>query len=152
MAEFELIDQYFRSIAIQRDDVAIGIGDDCAVLEVPAGHQLAVSTDTLVAGIHFPRLTSAEDIGYKALAVNLSDLAAMGATPAWASLCLTMPEEDHDWLTKFSQGFSELLRRYNMQLIGGDTTQGPGIGTQEFDQQPAGWIPDQIEREDVAIQ
>ena len=125
MTEFELIDQFFRSIARQRDDVAIGIGDDSAVMDLPAGYQLAMSTDTLVAGVHFPQLTSAEDIGYKSLAVNLSDLAAMGATPAWATLNLTLPDEDHVWLGKFSQGFAELLQRYNMQLVGGDTTHGP---------------------------
>jgi len=125
VAEFELINQYFRSIAIQRDDVRLGIGDDCAVMELPAGCQLAMSTDTLVAGVHFPQLTSAEDIGYKALAANLSDLAAMGATPAWASLSLTLPEDDHDWLSRFSRGFAELLQRYNIQLVGGDTTRGP---------------------------
>lgn len=110
---------------MQRDDVSIGIGDDCAVMEVPAGYQLAMSTDTLVAGVHFPQLTSPADIGYKSLAVNLSDLAAMGATPAWASLSLTLPEEDHAWLERFSRGFAELLQRYNMQLVGGDTTRGP---------------------------
>ena len=125
MAEFELIDRYFNAIAMRRDDVVLGIGDDCAVLDLPPGRQLAVSTDTLVAGIHFPQLTSAEDVGYKSLAVNLSDLAAMGAHPAWATLCLTLPEEDDKWLSGFSRGFSELLRAYNIQLVGGDTTHGP---------------------------
>lgn len=125
MAEFELIERYFSAIAVRRDDVVLGIGDDCAVLEVPRGRQLAVSTDTLVAGIHFPHMTSAQDVGYKSLAVNLSDLAAMGAHPAWATLCLTIPDEDELWLQGFSSGFSELLKAYNIQLIGGDTTHGP---------------------------
>lgn len=124
MAEFELIERYFGAIARSRDDVAMGIGDDCALLNVPADRRLAVSTDTLVAGVHFPQMTSADDIGYKALAVNLSDLAAVGAEPAWATLCLTLPEENERWLTGFSRGFSELLNRYGVQLVGGDTTRG----------------------------
>ena len=128
MSEFNLINHYFRSLAddavMQRDDVILGIGDDCAILQVPNGQQLVVSTDTLVAGVHFPENTSAYDIGYKSLAVNLSDLAAMGAEPAWATLCLTLPEENADWLTGFVQGFSELLKKNHMQLEGGDTTWG----------------------------
>jgi len=123
--EFDLIEQYFKSIPINRRDVVLGIGDDCAILEIPQNRQLVTSTDTLISGVHFPEATSAEDVGYKALAVNLSDLAAMGAEPAWMSLALTLPEENHDWLEKFVKGFSDLAKQYNVQLIGGDTTKGP---------------------------
>lgn len=125
MAEFDLINQFFKTAVVQRDDVKLGIGDDCALLSPPPGKQLAVSTDTLVSGVHFPANTLAVDIGYKSLAVNLSDLAAMGAEPAWVSLALTLPEADHTWLKGFMQGFNELAKKYNVVLIGGDTTQGP---------------------------
>ena len=129
MSEFNLINHYFKSlshdVSMKRDDVVLGIGDDCAILQIPDGKQLVVSTDTLVSGVHFPENTSAYDIGYKSLAVNLSDLAAMGAEPAWATLCLTLPEENPEWLSDFVKGFSELLIKNNMQLVGGDTTRGP---------------------------
>lgn len=125
MPEFELIDRYFKSRARSRPDVLLGIGDDCAVLQPPAGMQLAVTMDTLVAGVHFPLNTSAQDIGYKSLAVNLSDLAAMGAQPAWAMLALTLPDENETWVDAFMQGFDELARQYQVQLMGGDTTRGP---------------------------
>ena len=125
MAEFELIKRYFSELGIVRDDVALGIGDDCALLDVPDGFQLAVSMDTLVAGVHFPHDTDAADIGFKALAVSLSDLAAMGATPAWATLGLTLPAADENWLKRFCEGFSAIAQRYQVQLIGGDTTRGP---------------------------
>jgi len=123
--EFDLIEQYFKSIPVHRKDVVLGIGDDCAILEVPDSRQLVTSTDTLISGVHFPKNTSAEDVGYKALAVNLSDIAAMGAEPAWMSLALTLPDENHDWLAAFVKGFSNLAIQYNVQLIGGDTTKGP---------------------------
>ena len=129
MSEFSLIDRFFKSITAQypqtrRADVALGIGDDCALLNVPAGKQLAVSTDTLISGVHFPEQTAPQDIGYKSLAVNLSDLAAMGATPAWVSLAITLPEQNEKWLQGFVSGFAELCRQYQLQLIGGDTTHG----------------------------
>lgn len=123
--EFELIEQFFTAHTKQRRDVLLGIGDDCALLQAPTGQLLAVSTDTLIAGVHFPINTAPYDIGYKALAVNLSDLAAMGAEPAWITLALTMPQVDIAWLTAFRQGFFELIDRYGLQLIGGDTTRGP---------------------------
>ncbi|MDT8451940.1 MAG: thiamine-phosphate kinase [Gammaproteobacteria bacterium] len=123
-AEFNLIQEYF-SYDFKRDDVALGIGDDCALLNPPPGKQLVMTVDTLVSGVHFPVATSAEDIGYKSLAVNLSDLAAMGAEPAWATLAITLPESDPEWLEKFSTSFKQTLHAYNVQLIGGDTTQGP---------------------------
>ena len=124
MAEFSLIDLLHQHMRIARDDVLLGTGDDCAIVEVPAGYQLAISTDTLIAGRHFPLDTSAHAIGHKSLAVNLSDLAAMGATPAWISLALTLPNQDEQWLSEFARGFAELAEQYNVQLIGGDTTQG----------------------------
>jgi thiamine-monophosphate kinase len=123
--EFSLIQKYFALHKQERADVLLGIGDDAALLQVSAGHTLALTTDTLIEGIHFPKDTSANDIGYKALAVNLSDLAAMGATPAWFSLALTMPFIDEIWLTGFSQGLFELADQFGVQLVGGDTTRGP---------------------------
>ena len=92
---------------------------------VPADKQLVTSTDTLVSGVHFPEKTSPADIACKSIAVNLSDLAAMGAEPAWLTLALTLPEIDHSWLQDFSTGFHQQLKKYNVQLIGGDTTKGP---------------------------
>ena len=123
--EFEIIRRYFTRQQPQREDVIAGIGDDAALLQVPADSELVVCMDTLVAGVHFPESTTAAAIGHKALAVNLSDLAAMGATPAWATLSLTLPESDPVWLENFSQGFFRLADRYNVQLVGGDTTRGP---------------------------
>lgn len=125
MNEFDLITTYFTQRGSVRGDVRKGIGDDAAVVRVPEGQELVISTDTLVAGVHFPLETQADDIGYKALAVNLSDLAAMGATPAWALLALTLPENNEAWLKKFSQGFFHLAQNYHVQLIGGDLTRGP---------------------------
>ena len=123
--EFELITRYFDRVTSSRRDVEKGIGDDCALLNLPEKQTLAISTDTLVAGVHFLRGIHPADLGYKALAVNLSDLAAMGADPAWLTLALTLPEVDEAWLKDFSDSLFELLDYYNMQLIGGDTTRGP---------------------------
>ncbi|HEX6834619.1 MAG TPA: thiamine-phosphate kinase [Rudaea sp.] len=125
MAEFDLIDLIRTRCAIMRDDVRLGIGDDAALLAVPPGWQLAVSADTLVAGVHFPAATAPFDVGWKSLAVNLSDLAAMGATPAWALLALTLPHGDVRWVAEFADGFAALAREYKLALVGGDTTQGP---------------------------
>lgn len=123
--EFELIARYFNRVTSSRRDVEKGIGDDCALLNLPEKQTLAISTDTLVEGVHFLRDIHPADLGYKALAVNLSDLAAMGADPAWLTLALTLPEVDESWLQAFSDSLFELLNYYNMQLIGGDTTRGP---------------------------
>lgn len=123
-SEFDIIRQYFTS-AIERKDVVLGIGDDAAVLSIPRDHQLVQSVDTLVAGIHFPDETSPQDIAYKALAVNLSDMAAMGAEPAWFTLAITLPNDDEVWLKAFSESLSALAEKYNVQLVGGDTTHGP---------------------------
>ena len=122
--EFDLI-QRIQARAAARPDVILGIGDDAAIVQVPPGHELVISTDTLIAGVHFPAETSAADIGWKALAVNLSDLAAMGAQPAWISLALTLPAADSDWLDGFLDGFCELADQHGVALVGGDTTRGP---------------------------
>jgi len=124
-SEFSLIDRYFAARGPRRPDVALGIGDDCALLVPPAGEQLVVTLDTLVADVHFFAGADPEGIGHKALAVNLSDLAAMGATPAWATLALTLPRADEDWLEQFCRGLFALADRYGVQLVGGDTTHGP---------------------------
>ena len=124
MAEFDLIKLIRRRVA-SRADVALGIGDDAALLRPPAGHELVVTADTLNAGVHFPVGTAAADIGWKALAVNLSDLAAMGAIPAWCTLSLSLPQADEDWLQGFLEGFCELADLHGIVLVGGDTTRGP---------------------------
>lgn len=123
--EFELITRYFDRVTSSRRDVEKGIGDDCALLTLQEKQTLAISTDTLVEGVHFLRDIHPAVLGYKALAVNLSDLAAMGADPAWLTLALTLPRVDESWLKAFSDSLFELLDYYNMQLIGGDTTRGP---------------------------
>ena len=123
-AEFNLINKYFL-LPSTRADVLLGIGDDCALVSVPPQRQLAVTTDTLVEGVHFPVATAAEDIGCKAVAVNLSDLAAMGAEPAWLTLALSLPSADESWIKSFAAGFTAAAEKYHVQLIGGDTTQGP---------------------------
>lgn len=124
MDEFALIDR-IRARAPARDDVALGIGDDCALLDVPAGLQLAITSDTLNAGVHFPLETAPFDIGWKALAVNLSDLAAMGARPAWCTLALALPQADAEFVEGFLDGFFALARLHEVALVGGDTTRGP---------------------------
>ncbi|MCU7904488.1 MAG: thiamine-phosphate kinase [Candidatus Thiodiazotropha sp. (ex Epidulcina cf. delphinae)] len=124
-AEFDIIRRYFSALTPSRDDVDLGIGDDAALLLAPRGMGLALSIDTLVAGVHFFPDVSPASLGYKALAVNLSDLAAMGAEPAWATLALTLPQIDESWIAAFSQGFAALAGQYGVQLVGGDTTYGP---------------------------
>lgn len=128
-SEFDIIRHYFAGHRPGRDDVLAGIGDDAALLQVPPGRVLAVCMDTLVAGVHFPPETTAAAIGHKALAVNLSDLAAMGAEPAWATLALTLPDSDPAWLEEFSGAFFALADRYAVSLVGGDTTRGPLVIT-----------------------
>lgn len=128
--EFRLIDRIRERTAQPRDDVRLGIGDDAALLAVPAGQELAVAIDTLVEGVHFPQGTAPADIGWKALAVNLSDLAAMGATPAWALLALTLPgtlaaDARKAFVDGLADGFAALARPQRLALVGGDTTRGP---------------------------
>ncbi len=125
LAEFALIERYFRACGAQRADVTLGVGDDAALLRVPEGCELVAATDTLVAGVHFPHDSPPDSIGHRALAVNLSDLAAMGARPAWALLALTLPEASESWLGEFATGLAELARAYEVALVGGDTTRGP---------------------------
>ncbi|GHA85230.1 thiamine-phosphate kinase [Cognatilysobacter bugurensis] len=124
MAEFDLIER-IRARVATRADVVLGIGDDAALLQVPAGMQLVVAMDTLNAGVHFPEGTAPADIGWKALAVNLSDLAAMGAAPAWCTLSLSLPQPDARWVDAFLDGFLALADAHRVALIGGDTTRGP---------------------------
>ena len=125
MAEFSVIDQYFHRPA--STSVDLGVGDDSAVLTPPVGQQLVICTDTLVAGRHFPLDTAAHAIGWKSVAVNLSDLAAMGATPHSILLALSLPTVDHDWLAGFSQGLFDCCDQFGVSLIGGDTTQNPQL-------------------------
>lgn len=125
MDEFELIARYFSHLGAARADVPLGVGDDAALLRVPQDAELAASVDTLVAGRHFPEKSHARSIGHRAMAVNLSDLAAMGARPAWAMLALTLPRADPDWLEGFARGLDELARTHGVALVGGDTTAGP---------------------------
>ncbi len=125
MQEFETIDKFFKSNGVTRKDVNLGIGDDAAIVTVPDNYQLAITTDTLVSGVHFFADMDPRALGHRVVAVNLSDLAAMGAEPAWISLALTMPEVDENWLAEFSSGMHEIAEYFNVQIIGGDTTQGP---------------------------
>jgi thiamine-monophosphate kinase len=125
LSEFDLIKRYFSDCGARRDDVVLGVGDDAALLRAPAGTELAVTLDTLIEGVHFLPGTDPESLGYKALAVNLSDLAAMGAEAAWVTLSLSLPSSDTDWVAAFSQGFCALAREFDVRLVGGDTTRGP---------------------------
>jgi len=122
--EFELIKRHFTRPAA---NAVLGVGDDCALVDVTNGMDLAVSTDTMVSGTHFFPDVNPENLGHKALAVNLSDIAAMGGMPYWAMLALTLPNVDHDWLSAFAKGFFDLAQEYNVSLIGGDTTRGPAL-------------------------
>jgi thiamine-monophosphate kinase len=125
MPEFDLIKQYFASATALDDSVLLGIGDDAAVLQVPENKQLVVAADSLVAGIHFPHNTSGYDIGHKALAVNLSDLAAMGAQPKWFTLAISAPPLPPSWWQEFTCAISNLAKQHQIMLIGGDTTASP---------------------------
>lgn len=127
LTEFELIARFFNRSgdAVTGSAVDLGVGDDCALLSVPSDQHLAISMDTLVAGRHFPEDAEPADIGYRALAVATSDLAACGAIPVAATLALTLPEVDTTWIQAFSEGLHQGLADFSMQLIGGDTTRGP---------------------------
>lgn len=134
MNEFDLIQRYFSFSLDQNSSVlapgdvgavALGVGDDCALINVPGGHQLAVTTDTLVEGVHFPAGGNPSLIARRGLRVNLSDLAAMGATPLGFQLALTLPHMDESWLKQFSEGLAADARHFSCPLIGGDTTRGP---------------------------
>lgn len=124
LGEFDLIARYFTRHEL-RSDVLLGVGDDAAVVAVPADRRLVVAMDTIVDGVHFPGGTPASDIGYRALAVNLSDLAAMGAQPAWMTLSLALLHTNEEWIAGFAQGLFELADMHGVALIGGDTVRGP---------------------------
>ena len=141
MGEFELISHYFAAAPCAQggEGVALGIGDDCALLDLPVGEQLAVSTDTLVAGVHFPAVCDPLLLGQRSLAVAASDLAAMGATPIGFTLALTLPEVSADWLQAYADGLNRMARQCQLSLIGGDTTRGPlSITLTVFGRVPAG--------------
>lgn len=125
MAEFSIIERYFK--ALTNSQIDVGIGDDCAILSPPTNQQLVSCVDTLVAGRHFPLNTPPHAIGWKSVAVNLSDLAAMGATPHSILLALSLPTIDEAWLAEFSRGIADCCQKFGVQLIGGDTTQSPTL-------------------------
>src|SRR5262245_16812749 len=136
LSEFELIRRYFTH---RSRNAVLGVGDDAALVRVRRGAELAVSADMLVSGRHFSPGVDPETLGHKALAVNLSDMAAMGATPRWATLCLALPRADARWLAAFARGFMRLARRHRVDLVGGDTTRGPlAISVQILGEVPAG--------------
>lgn len=122
--EAALIRRYFQGLTSQREGVINGVGDDSAILQPPPESCLAVCCDTLVEGVHFPPDIPAEALGHRALAVNLSDIAAVGGEPAWAILSLTLPEKNPQWLDGFASGLKLLADRYGVALVGGDTTRG----------------------------
>lgn len=123
--EAELIERYFRLLGAVRTDVALGIGDDAALLRVPAGQELVQTTDALVCGAHFLPDDDPEAVGHRLLAANLSDVAAMGGEPAWALLSLTLPDVDEAWLAAFARGLGLLARRHAVALVGGNLARGP---------------------------
>jgi len=125
LSEFSIIERYCQGLGATHPETQLSVGDDAAVVQIPAEHELAISVDTLVAGVHFPIETSAVHIAHKLLAVNLSDMAAMGAQAKWATIGLTMPSHDTEWLASFSSTINNLATQYDVELIGGDTTQGP---------------------------
>ena len=136
LGEFDIIARYF-AIHDHRADVLLGVGDDAAVLDVDGdGRRLVVAIDTIVEGVHFPRSIDASAIGYRALAVNLSDIAAMGAEPAWMTLSLSLPEASEPWIASFASGLLELAEQYDVALVGGDTVRGPLVVTVQL----AGWV------------
>jgi thiamine-monophosphate kinase len=141
MGEFELIRNYFAAAPCAQagEGVALGIGDDCALLTLPPGEQLAISTDTLVTGVHFPDLCDPFLLAQRALAVSASDLAAMGATPVAFTLALTLPDVDADWLHAFARGLNVMAQGCGLRLVGGDTTRGPlSLTLTVFGRVPAG--------------
>jgi thiamine-monophosphate kinase len=123
--EFDLIARHFAALTQPRADVVLGVGDDAALLDLPPGQELVATVDTLALGVHFFADCPPAALGHKALAVNLSDLAAMGAAPAWALLALTLPAADDAWLAEFASGFAALARQFEVSLVGGDTCRGP---------------------------
>jgi thiamine-monophosphate kinase len=125
LSEAAVIERYFAAFEKRRRDVVLGIGDDAAITRPPAGCELVTATDALFEGVHFPQATPPRSLGHRCLAVNLSDLAAMGATPLWATLALSLPAASAAWLREFARGFFTLADRFAVALIGGDTVRGP---------------------------
>ncbi len=125
MSEFNLIEHFRNFHPVERTDVSLPSGDDCAIMQVPPDHELVVTTDTMVAGRHFYTDIAPEDLGYKAISTSLSDLAAMGAEPTWLLISCTFPEINVEWMEGFKQGLNEIPVRENIQIVGGDITQGP---------------------------
>ena len=125
MSEFDLIDQYCRNLGAHHPETRLAVGDDAAVIQIPEGSDVVVSVDSMVEGVHFRPDTAPDDLAYKLLAVNLSDMAAMGALAKWATVALTMPAQNEDWLSAFSHALHLMAERHGVQLIGGDTTKGP---------------------------
>ena len=123
--ESELIERYLRGLGAARADVVLGIGDDAALLRMPPDTELVLTTDALVEGVHFLPGAPARSLGHRSLAVNLSDIAAMGASPAWALLALNLPDADAQWLQPFAAGFGDLARVHGVALVGGNVSRGP---------------------------
>ena len=125
MGEADIIERYFRHLGAVRTDVALGVGDDAALLRAAPGCELVQCTDALIEQVHFPAGSAARSLGHRALAINLSDIAAMGAAPAWALLSLTLPQLDEAWLGEFAVGFARLAREHGVALVGGNLSRGP---------------------------
>jgi thiamine-monophosphate kinase len=136
-SESQLIERYFRDLGARREDCVLGIGDDAAVLRVPAGSELVLTTDALIEGVHFLPGAPARALGHRALAVNLSDIAAMGASPSWALLSLNLPAAEDAWLREFAAGFAALARSHDVALVGGNLSRGALSITVEL----AGLVP-----------
>jgi len=137
MGEWQLIERHFRDLGASRDDVTLGIGDDAALLRVPDGAELVLTTDALIEGAHFLPGAHAKSLGHRALAVNLSDIAAMGASPSWALLSLNLPAANDTWLRDFAIGFGALAHQHEVALVGGNLTRGALSITVEL----AGLVP-----------
>ncbi len=129
MAEFSIIDKHFSAIGHAHEHTRLGVGDDAAIVAIPPGYELAVSTDTMCEGTHFFAGTEPELLAHKLLAVNLSDMAAMGASPKWATLAISLVDSDESWLASFANAFDQYSKAHEVQLIGGDTTQTEGCLT-----------------------
>jgi len=130
-SEFDLIKAFFVGVGPKLTEVSVGVGDDCAVVNIPSDQSLCLSLDTMVAGVHFLHDAPPKKIAYRALAAAMSDLAAMGAVPSHFTLSLTLPESNSEWLSEFSKGLKVLADSFNFPLVGGDTTKGPlAIGMQ----------------------
>ena len=125
MDEFSIIDKYFSGIGFRHSSVSVGSGDDCAVFNVPVDNELCTSTDTLISGVHFPLTCTGDIVAHRSLVANLSDLAAMGASPVGFLLSLSLPEATNSWLSSFANRLSELSELYRIMLVGGNIAKGP---------------------------